>query len=518
MRGIRSRIADALPPFAIPIPNQLRIARERFRCREFCRIKISPIAIVSTKSRDAAFSRNTRAGENEDTHDIRLRRRSDFQIVVGRTSALGDLVLPAHVRLATLPPMSNGTTQIITGAVRDIEPELRELFNKVVERDPREAVKMLEPYPDEFVVKMLELLNPAAALKILQRFDLSRRETILATASTETTQQWMRNQTYPERTVGRLMQPPLAVFRPTTTVAEATEQIRRLAKKTIITYAFVTDDQDKLLGVVVMRDMLLAQRGQRLEEIMLPDPFYLNPEMSLPEAMKAVLIRHYPVYPVCEKSGQLLGLVRGQMLFEAQAVELSAQPGEMVGVETEERLTTPWTRSLRFRHPWLQVNLFCGLLAALVVGLFEHTIDRIIALAVFLPVLIGQAANTGVQALAVCLRGITLGDLRGGKERLLLVKEALLGTFNGALTGVTGGVAMFIFARMVKSHDALMLSVVVFLSITISCCFSGVAGAMVPLVMKKLGADPAMASSIVVTTFTDVGCLLVFLGLAAVLI
>jgi len=198
-------------------------------------------------------------------------------------------VLPAHVRLATLPPMSNGTTQIVTGAVRDIEPELRELFNKVVERDPREAVKMLEPYPDEFVVKMLELLNPAAALKILQRFDLSRRETILATASTETTQQWMRNQTYPERTVGRLMQPPLAVFRPTTTVAEATEQIRRLAKKTIITYAFVTDDQDKLLGVVVMRDMLLAQRGQRLEEIMLPDPFYLNPEMSLPEAMKAVL-------------------------------------------------------------------------------------------------------------------------------------------------------------------------------------------------------------------------------------
>jgi Mg/Co/Ni transporter MgtE len=165
--------------------------------------------------------------------------------------------------------MSKRTTEIASGAVREIEPELRELFTKVVERDPREAVKMLEPYPDEFVVKMLELLNPAATLKILQRFDLSRRETILATASSETTQQWMRNQTYPERTVGRLMQPPLAVFRPTTTVAEATEQIRRLAKKTIITYAFVTDEQEKLLGVVVMRDMLLAQQTQRLDEIML---------------------------------------------------------------------------------------------------------------------------------------------------------------------------------------------------------------------------------------------------------
>src|SRR4051812_43429769 len=360
-------------------------------------------------------------------------------------------MLPIAVLACQTSAMSKSTKEMASDAVRDIEPELRELFTKIVERDPHEAVKMLAPYPDEFVVQMLELLNPAAALRILQRFHSSRRETILATASPETTRQWMRNQTYPARTVGQLMQPPLAVFRPTTTVAEATEQIRRLAGKTIITYAFVTDEQERLLGVVVMRDMLLAQRSQTLEEIMLRDPFFLTPEMSLTEAMRAVLVRHYPVYPVCEKPGQLIGLVRGQMLFEAQAVELSAQPGEMVGVETEERLTTPWLRSLKFRHPWLQVNLFCGLLAAVVVGMFEHTIDRIIALAVFLPVLIGQAANTGVQALAVCLRGITLGDLRSGKERMLLVKEALLGTFNGALTGVTGAIAMFIFAKMVKS-------------------------------------------------------------------
>ena len=155
--------------------------------------------------------------------------------------------------------------EIESGAIREIEPEIRTLFTKVVERDPREAAKMLEPYPDEFVVDMLELLNPAAALKILERFESPRRQTILATASPETNQQWMRNQTYPERTIGRLMQPPLAVFRPRTTVAEATEQIRCLAGKAIITYAFVTDDQEKLLGVVVMRDMLLAQSNQTLE-------------------------------------------------------------------------------------------------------------------------------------------------------------------------------------------------------------------------------------------------------------
>src|SRR6266496_2454072 len=414
--------------------------------------------------------------------------------------------------------MNETTKEIAADAVREIEPELRELFTRAVERDPHEVVKMLEPYPDEFVVRMLELLNPASAVNILQRFDPPRRHTILATASVEGTQQWMRNQTYPERAIGRLMQPPLAVFRPQTTVAQATEQIRQLARKAIITYGFVTDEQEKLLGVIVMRDLLLAQSNQRLEEIMLANPFYLTPEMSLPDAMRAVLVRHYPVYPVCEKTGRLIGLLRGQMLFEAGAIELSAQPGEMVGVEREERLTTPWLRSLKFRHPWLQVNLFCGLLAALVVGLFQETIDRIIALAIFLPVLIGQAANTGAQALAVCLREMTLGDLRSGRARMLLIKEMLLGTLNGALTGVTGGIAMFIFATMVKSPLALTLGLVVFLAITISCCFSGVAGAMVPLALKRFGADPVTASCIVVTTFAGVGCLVVFLGLAALLI
>ena len=144
--------------------------------------------------------------------------------------------------------MSGNTKEIASGAVREIEPELRELFTKVVERDPHEAVKMLELYPDEFVVQMLELLNPASAINILQRFGPPRRQTILATASPETDRQWMRNQTYPERTIGRLMQPPLAVFRPQTTVAEATEQIRHLASKAIITYGFVTDEEEKLLG------------------------------------------------------------------------------------------------------------------------------------------------------------------------------------------------------------------------------------------------------------------------------
>ena len=168
--------------------------------------------------------------------------------------------------------MSDSTKEIASGAVREIEPELRDIFTRVVERDPHEAVKMLEPYPDEFVVQMLELLNPASALNILDRFDPPRRQTVLATASVEDTRQWVRNQTYPERTIGRLMQPPLAVFCPQTSVTEAAEQIRQLASKAIITYGFVTDEEEKLLGIIVMRDLLLAQSNQRLEQIMLTNP------------------------------------------------------------------------------------------------------------------------------------------------------------------------------------------------------------------------------------------------------
>jgi magnesium transporter len=397
---------------------------------------------------------------------------------------------------------------------QELAPELERLFRALVARGPRDAAQLLHGYPETFVVDMLELLNPAMAVDVLECLPDDRQQAVLAAAPPESSRQWMRNESYPEHTIGRLMQPPLAVFRPETTIAEATEQIRRLSRHTIITYGFVIDGNEKLLGVIVMRDMLLGRPEQGVQEIMLRDPFYLEPGMTLTEAMNAVLARHYPVYPVCDGSGKLLGLLRGQMLFEAQAVELSAQPGSMVGVEKEERLTTHWMRSLRFRHPWLQVNLISGFIAAAVVGYFQDTIDRILVLAVFVPVLIGQSSNTGVQTLSVALRGMTLGELHSGRARILVAKETWLGFLNGLLTGVTAGIGMLVFATLQRNPHAWRLSLVVFLAVTGSCLLSGVAGALVPLVMRRFGADPVTASSIVLTTITDVASLAVFLGLA----
>jgi magnesium transporter len=234
--------------------------------------------------------------------------------------------------------------------------------------------------------------------------------------------------------------------------------------------------------------------------------------------MRATMVRHYPVYPVCEADGTLIGLLRGQMLFEARSVQLSLQPGSMVGIEKEERLATPWRRSFRFRHLWLQANLLLAFIAAGVVSVFQDTIDRVLVLAVFLPVVISQSSNTGVQTLAVALRGMTLGELRRGREGRLIFKETSLGFLNGVATGVTAAVAMYLFALMQNTPDALRLSFVVFISMVGSCLISGVLGASVPLVLRRFGTDPATASSIILTTITDVMSLAVFLGLATWLI
>lgn len=208
-----------------------------------------------------------------------------------------------------------------------------------------------------------------------------------------------------------------------------------------------------------------------------------------------------------------------QLMVEQQhAFALAAMPGIMVGVEKEEHSTTHWWRSLWLRHPWLQVNLFTALLGGGVVLLFQDTIDQMLVLAVFIPVLISQACNTGSQALAITLRALDLRELKPGKEKLLIIKEALLGLLNGALAGVVAAAAMYMAATFQGLPIADMLSVVVFFSMTGSCVISSICGAVVPLTLRKFGADPATASSIVLTTVTDVAGLVLLLGLASILI
>ncbi|MGH8460421.1 MAG: magnesium transporter [Stenotrophobium sp.] len=318
--------------------------------------------------------------------------------------------------------------------------------------------------------------------------------------------------------VGELMQPLRGALAPQATVADAIAVLRDDAHVHEITYLYVVDAQNHLQGLVVMRDLLLAQPAQTLESLMLREPFCLGVDQPLAEAAHAAAQRQYPVYPVCDAQKHLVGVVRGWRLLEHQIVEISAQSGRMVGVSGEERLETPLWASFRMRHPWLQLNLLTAFMAAFVVGSFEDTIARIVALAVFLPVLSSQSANTGCQTLAITLRGFALGDILQLPMRKLLVKEAALGALNGLLTGIVAGAAMWWTAAHGGDAHAPMLALVIMLAMVAACALSGVSGVLVPLLLKRVDADPVTASSIFLTTITDIASMGLMLGLATLLV
>jgi magnesium transporter len=400
----------------------------------------------------------------------------------------------------------------------DSEKHIQELVLEAQRRAPLDTAQMLQQESNETVGAVLKHMHPAPAYRILLRFPRDRRQIIVKLAGEHVGEPWGSAQQYAEDSVGRLMEPAVAVFSPQLKVAAAVEKVREWTHDTLITYGYVVDENEYLLGVLAMRDLLLASPDDELGDIMLLDPFILNPDSTVKDAMQEVVYRHYPVYPVCDGDGRLLGIVQGYMLFEQQSFEISAQAGRMVGVQKEEHATTSWHSSLRMRHPWLQLNLVTAFVAAFVVSLFEDTIAQVVVLAAFLPVLAGQSGNTGCQSLAVTIRGLTLGEFRSGVFHHVLVKETLLGLVNGAVVGVVAAIAMIAYALHTGADQPVMLGIVVLLAMTGACLASGVTGVLVPLTLKRLGADPATASSIFLTTATDVVSMGMFLWLANLLV
>lgn len=321
-----------------------------------------------------------------------------------------------------------------------------------------------------------------------------------------------------DSTVGDIMIDADGMAYPDTTVAGSLDYLVRRKVPSDITYIYVIDEDRKMLGVVALRDLLLASPGKTLGEVMRTQPLSFRPDTPIRDAVGVALNSHHRLYPVVDDSDRMVGMVYGWQLFERIATELSVQTGSTVGLDKEERLATPIPESLKMRHPWLQVNLMTAFAAAFVVGLFEDTIAQIIVLAVFLPVLAGQSGNTGCQALAITLRGITLGELNEFPVGRLYRKELILGALNGLGTGLIAAVAMFIYAGLTDTPDAVTLGIVILLAMTGACMTSGVFGVAVPLALRRLGADPAMASSIFLTTLTDIVGMGLMLTLATLLV
>ncbi len=269
-------------------------------------------------------------------------------------------------------------------------------------------------------------------------------------------------------------------------------------------------ETDSYLPVLV----LTAQPGHKLRALKAGAKDFVSKPFDLAE----VLLRVHNMLEVRLLHQKTKKLYDQVVEEQKRSFELTAQPGAMVGVKKEVRLSTPWLQSLKLRLPWLQLNMLTSFLAAAVVGLFQGTIDRLLVLTIFMPVLYDQSGNAGSQALAITLRGMMLGDLKPGKERAQILKEALLGLLNGALVGLVAGLGMYAIASIKHLPSAPMLGVVVFLAMIGSCIISGISGAIVPLILKRLGADPVTASSIFLTTATNVASMGLFLGLARLLV
>lgn len=306
-----------------------------------------------------------------------------------------------------------------------------------------------------------------------------------------------------EGTVEELMTPPTAVLESTNTAAEAVAFLAHNADVDDISYIYVVGDE-KLVGVVGMRDIMLARPGQTLAETMTTEPFAFTLDTRISEAVSAALAHHHTTYPVVDANQRLLGVLQGTLLFKRVALETTGQAGAQVGVSREEQITTGVLSAFRMRHPWLQVNLATAFAAAFVVGLFEGTITSIVALAAFLPVLAGQSGNTGCQALAITLRGMTLGQLADYPVRNIVRKEMLLGALNGLFTGAVAGIAMWLYASMSGEAQPVILGLVILIAMVGACIGSGFFGVAIPLVLKRFGADPTTASAIFLTTFTDI--------------
>ena len=217
---------------------------------------------------------------------------------------------------------------------------------------------------------------------------------------------------------------------------------------------------------------------------------------------------HYLGLPVIDDDGRLVGVVKASDALEIAAEEATEDMQLMVGLSGEERALSPWTWSISRRLPWLCINLGTAFLAASVVGLYEETIAQWTALAVFLPIVAGQGGNAGMQTLTVIIRDLALGELSPGDGRRVLLKEVALGLANGLVIGLLVGAIGWWW------QDSIMLGVVAAAAMLLNQLAAALAGVLIPFGLKACKVDPALGSSIFLTTVTDVAGFFFFLGLA----
>jgi len=316
---------------------------------------------------------------------------------------------------------------------------------------------------------------------------------------------------YPFDSAGQLMDTRIIALNGTMKVVDAAELLRKYRRTHDVSELKIVDGDNKLRSIVSIRDFALADPSQTLESLARGVVAVVNPLDPREEVVDKLEQYRLEELPVIDGEGVLLGTIRHAELIGALKATATLDMQTMVGASKDERATSSSWFALRKRMPWLQVNLLTAFMAAAVVGVFESTIAQFTALAVLLPVVAGQSGNAGAQALAVTMRGLALREIRISQWLKVTRKEMNTGFWNGVAIAVTCGIAVFIWSGQIG------LVIVIASSMIIAMVMAGIAGAMVPIVLKRLGQDPAVASSIILTTVTDIAGFTSFLGIATMM-
>ncbi len=376
---------------------------------------------------------------------------------------------------------------------------LPEAAARIFDQLPDQQVDaLLAELPASYVVRVFGHLPAATAQARLQRLDRAIRDELQALLD------------YPPETAGRMMDTDVPAFRPEHSAGEVLQRLRQVGMKTARSL-FVVDDAHHLVGKVLLSAVALADPKARLADLQQPVRISVratDPVDEIGEAFESGQVLDIPVVNV---DGVLVGVVTHENLADSIRSDSATDLQTMVGAGKDERaLSSPWF-TVKKRMPWLQINLVTAFMAAAVVGVFEQTIAQVTALAVLLPVVAGQSGNTGAQALAVTMRGLALREITVRQWARVMRKEVIAGFINGLAIAATCGLGVYLWGQ------SLGLVAVIMSSMVLAMIAAGFAGAIIPVLLTRLGQDPATSSSIILTTVTDVAGFFAFLGIASLL-
>ncbi len=389
--------------------------------------------------------------------------------------------------------------------------------------DPADSADVLEEMEDDEAAALAERLPVPDLADILDEMDVDEAADVLGDLSPERVAEALREMEepaevipllkYPDDTAGGLMTPAVVALRPDWRAKEGLAEVRRLAPDTDTAYyLFVVDDHGVLVGVVGLRELVVAPPETVIEVMMDPNVVSVPVTADQEDCARTLSRYGFLALPVVDEEDRFVGVITADDLIEVVEDEATEDMYRMVGISGEERVFGPLRSSVVKRLPWLAINMVTLFVAISVVDAFEWVIASMVALATFLPLVSGEGGNAGSQTATIIVRGLALGevDVRSGLR--VLAKESAAALINGAIIGIATGLVIYIW----KGEQVIALSVA--LAMILNFLVAAMAGVLVPLGLKLIKVDPALASAAFVTAVTDTLGFLFFLGIATLLI